>query len=139
MKLTPSEALREKAKKYEMLATLLEDSEMVSVAREILSAPHNGVTKPVTSPSSSGSSSKPKRGELEDAVIEALNSCLSSVDARFLAEKMESEGYPFGAKDHVIAVSKVLYRLAQNKKIATQKIGRSVAYSPLRTAAREVA
>lgn len=111
---SPSDALRAKAKKLEMLASLLEDDEMVSAIKEILvEAPEAPKARTIPDKPKKTPSRKSTRGGLEDAVMEFAQAAPqgSAFGARDVTDVLESMHYPFGAKDHAIAVAKVLRRL----------------------------
>jgi hypothetical protein len=130
-KTSASEQLRSKAKKLEMLATLLDDREIASELKGILTqvgtAPEAPpTTRPVQTQKPIArrrASSRRRRGALSGTVYLVIQQSTKPMTARDVTIKMEQDGYTFSAKDHQVAVSKVLRTLAEGGKIHAEKSG----------------
>jgi hypothetical protein len=135
-KQSASDQLRSKAKKLEMLATLLEDGEIASELAGLFSSPAPAPLV-VARPSDASTIQKSrtpqrkathrkharKRRGLEEKVVETVNSSPTPVTARAVTERLEGAGFTFGAQNHQVAVSKALRQAAKMTKIAEMRNG----------------
>lgn len=145
-----SDQLRTKAKKLEMLAALLDDGDLASELAGLFASPSapaqttvrvDNPSQPDTPTTRQPEQAKPlrrpaKRG-LALAAIEMVNKAGTPVTAKAVTERLEDAGYPFGALNHQVAVSKVLRQAAKAGKIAPHHNGHDrspIIYTPLGSA-----
>jgi hypothetical protein len=148
-KVSASEQLRSKAKKLEQLAALLEDDEIAAELAGLF--PATPIPAPAPNPdeveraASSAAkkspatrqkrASKRRRRGLGAAVIDMVRASQLPLTAAAVTDRLETTGYPFGAKNPKVAVSKALRQAAEAKKIDAAKTGdhakSAIVYSPL--------
>ena len=149
-KLSASEQLRSKAKKLEMLATLLDDGEIAGeLAGLFSSAPAKAApiepTKPIVktqAPQAKAvkvtvrSAKRRKRG-LGTAAVEMVKTAGTPMTAKAVTDRLEQSGFVFGSRNHQVAVSKALRQASKLGKLAFRHNGQDrspIVYTPVATA-----
>jgi hypothetical protein len=137
--------LRSKAKKLEMLASLLDDGEIASELAGLFAqvdppAENSAIKKtPQLKTTRPRRTSKRRKRGLEPAAVKMVITAGTPMTAKAVTERLEGVGFAFGSQNHQVAVSKVLRQAAKMGKIAANHNGHDkspIIYTPIIEGAR---